>query len=535
MGELLREQARLHGGTDLLHFEDEAFTFAEVNALANRYAHSFLRIGVEPGDKVCTLMSNCPDQVFWWMGLAKLAAVHAPVNNEFRGSALVHLVESTDATVLFLDHAFAERLGQVADRLTKLTSIVFCAPGSWTPPTELTRFKLIRHEDFLASDESDVFRPASPGDPLMLLFTSGTTGPAKAVEISHNYALHSASERIWHIGLTPSDVLYSPYPLYHGAAPLCVFLPSLLLGTTAVLAPRFRASTFWDEMRRHGVTFFDFMGAVLVILFKQEPKANDADNPVRITVGIPAPGIWKEFEERFAVKVMELYGSMECCEVAWDSLDEPHRVGACGRVCEHHDVRIFDDQDVEMPQGEVGQIVVRAHEPFSQMSGYYGNPEATVEACRNLWFHTGDNGYFDEDGWLHFVDRKKDAIRRRGKNISSFEVEDAINAHPDVLESAAIGVPSEFTEEEVKVVVVPRHDSQLTIDEVVQFARNEMARYMVPRFVELVDELPKTTTGKANKNVLRAQWKNISTWDSEGGAFLSALAAQVVHKEEDDG
>lgn len=521
VGELLREQARLHGDTDLLHFQDQAFTYTEVNALANRYAHSLLKIGVEPGDKVGTLMPNCPEQVFWWMGLAKLAAVHAPVNNEFRGPGLIHLIESSDAAVLFLDHVFADQLSHVADRLTKLTSIVYRAPESWSPPPALARFKLTRHEDFLSSDESEVIRDATPGDPLMLLFTSGTTGPAKAVEVSHNYALHSASERIWHIGLRQSDVLYSPYPLYHGAAPLCAFLPALLLGTTAVLAPKFSASTFWDEMRQHGVTFFDFMGAVLVILFKQEPKPNDADNPVRVTVGLPAPGIWREFEERFDLKVMELYGSMECCEVAWDSLDEPHRAGACGRVCEHHDVRIFDEQDAELGAGHIGEIVVRAREPFTQMSGYYGGPEATVESWRNLWFHTGDNGYFDEDGWLHFVDRKKDAIRRRGKNISSFEVEDVINAHPGVLESAAVGVPSELTEEEVKVVVVPRRGSQLTIEELVDYARSEMARYMVPRFVELVDELPKTTTGKANKNALRERWKSVSTWDSEVGAYLA--------------
>lgn len=520
VGELLALQARRHPDVDLLHFEDERYSYAEVNVIANQYAHGYLRLGVEKGSIVCALLPNCPEHIFAWMGLAKLGAVHAPLNVEFRGSGLLHLIESTDATVLFLDHDYAPQVADIAELLTKVTRIVYRAPESWVPDAALRRFELISLEHFVSPVDEDVLVTARPGDPLMLVFTSGTTGPAKPVEISHGYGLHSASERIWHIGLDRSDVLYSPYPLFHGAAPLCAFLPALLLGTTAVIARRFSASTFWDEMRAHGVTFFDFMGAVLVILSKQPPRPDDADNPVRVVAGIPAPGIWREFEARFGVKVMELYGTLECCEVAWDPLEEPHRDGACGRVCEHHEVRIVDADDGEVSRGEVGEIVVRGQVPYSQMTGYYGRALDTLEVFRNQWYHTGDNGYLDEDGWLHFVDRKKDAIRRRGKNISSFEVEDVANRHPAVLESAAIGVPSELSEEEVKLLVVPREGACVDPREVVEFSRQEMPRYMVPRYVEVVDHLPKTSTGKVNKVALKESWWTATTWDSDRDSRL---------------
>lgn len=527
LGSVIEEQAARYSSKTFLAWHDERYSYEEVNRLADQYRVGLEDSGAATGETVCIMMRNCPEYVFTMFALAKLAAIETGINPESVGSALVHQLELAQPKVLVLEQSAAESVAQVASQLTTIETIIYrCAPD-WQPPTELRRFKSVSLSDFhvltVAEPRPVVDVPLDA--PCMLRGTSGTTGPSKMVEISHNYLLHLASEIVWHVGIREDDVLFSPYPLFHGQAPVCCIYPALLTGGTAAIVERFSASKFWGQIREVNATVFDYIGAALTILAKQPESPDDRNNTVRLAHGCPTPLNWRELEQRFGIKLAENYGSTEACLPAFDSLDEPHHDNSCGRVCEHHDVQIFDDLDRPLAPGDVGEIAVKPHEPFTQMTGYWRNPEATAAATRDLWFHTGDLGYLDVDGRLHFSGRKKDVIRRRGQNISAFEIESVIERDPTILEAAAIGVPSELTEEDVKVLVVPVPEVDLAPHEVLAIARRGLARYMVPRYVEIVDALPKGPSGKVNKYVLRDNWRTEDTFD-DGPVRPNAAVAE---------
>ncbi|MGD9702408.1 MAG: AMP-binding protein [Acidimicrobiia bacterium] len=349
----------------------------------------------------------------------------------------------------------------------------------------------------------------------MLLFTSGTTGRSKGCVLSHRYAVRQAELAVEHLGLRADDVLYCPFPLFHLDATVLTVMPALVLGTTAAIGERFSASRFWDEIRSFGATVFDFMGATLAILHKQPPDPRDGDNPARLGWGVPLPEFAPTFEDRFGVRLVELYGSTDVGVPIYTPLDEPRRVGSCGRPIPAYDVRLVDENDRQVDVGAVGEIVVRPNEPSLIMHGYYRMPEETLQATRNLWFHTGDLASADDDGFLYFVGRRTDSIRRRGENISAFEVEEAISLHPDVLEVAAFGVPSELSEDDVMVAVVPRPGRHVDPGELASFCESKMARHMVPRYIDIVDALPKTPTEKVEKYRLSSRGLTSTTWDRE--------------------
>lgn len=518
VGRALADRAAAGPDRTLLSFKDRRFTYADINGHANRLASGFKALGVGRGDTVCLMLPNCPEFIFVWMGLAKLGAVTVPINPEYRAEGLRHLITLSGAKILLIHAQYAAQVGEVATELTAVTRLIYLHGDADLPRGALSRLAPVPFEALAASEADEALVEVAPTDPLMLIFTSGTTGPAKAVEISHRYALNFARQMIRHVGYNESDVLYTPYPLFHTDAPILSFLPALLLGARCALGVRFSASGFWDEVRSHGATVFSFLGAVISFLWDQPPRPNDADNPARLAVGCPTPAIWPQFERRFGLKIVEVYGSTECGHVTWDPLDRPHKTGACGKPTEDYLLRIVDDDDNELPMGRTGEIVVRPTAPGMMMTRYYGDPRATAASVRELWYHTGDLGFLDQEGYLHFVSRKKDAIRRRGENISAYEIEQGIGAHPGVAEVAAIGVPSRHTEEDVKIVVQLKPGSSLSALELSEFARKRLSRQMVPRYIEFVDALPKTPTGKVNKYKLRDAWKTSATVDCDAGA-----------------
>jgi crotonobetaine/carnitine-CoA ligase len=328
--------------------------------------------------------------------------------------------------------------------------------------------------------------------------------------------------------LRHDDVLYCPFPLFHADATALTTVPALLLGATAAISRRFSASRFWDEVRHHGATVFDFMGATLAILHKAEPRPDDADNPIRLAWGVPVPEWVEDFERRFNLRVVELYGSVEASIPVTQPLHEPRVPGSCGRVTDGFELRVHDEHDEPVATGITGELVVRPMRSATILDGYFGMPEATVEAFRNLWFHTGDLGRVDDEANVFFVGRKKEAIRRRGENISAFEVEEGVLLHPDVLECAAIGVPSELTEEEVKVCVVVRPGSAVMPEDLIRHCEATLAGFQVPRYVEIVAELPKTPTGKLEKYRLLERPLTPDTWDREALAERPPLAGLVT-------
>jgi crotonobetaine/carnitine-CoA ligase len=516
LDQLLRDQAIERPDVPWLRFRSGDLSFAEVDRRVSALATGLAETGVRRGDLVPVLLPNGPEIVITWFALDRLGAVATLLNTAFRGPALVHALDLTGADLLVVDASLTDSVRAVSDGLAGLRrAVVF---GEKDDTGDLSPLEVLPAHDV----ERVGGEPPAPGhtvaDPAMVIFTSGTTGPSKGCVLSHRYAVRQAQLMIEHFGLRADDVLYCPFPLFHLDATVLTVVPALVLGTTAAIGDRFSTTGFWDEVRAFGATVFDFMGATLTMLHKSPAAPDDADNPARLAWGVPLPEFAPEFESRFGLRLVEAYGSTDAGVPIYQPRDEPRRPGSCGRAIPSYDVRVFDEDDVEVPPGVVGELVVRPLEPSLIADGYYGRPDATIESRRNLWFHTGDLVRRDEDGWFYFVGRRSDSLRRRGENISAFEVEEVVKLHPGVLDAAAFGVPSELTEDDVMVAVVARPGTSLDPVDLIAFCRERMARHMVPRYVDVIDELPRTPTEKVEKAVLRARGVTPITWDAEAAA-----------------
>ncbi|MCP3939774.1 MAG: ATP-dependent acyl-CoA ligase [Actinomycetia bacterium] len=498
---LLAERARTHTDREFLRFDSGDLTFAEVDDRTSRLAAGLASIGVEPGATVPVLMANGAEFMISLFALSRLGAVACLINTAFKGPALVHAITVTQPRTVLYDATVAANLDEVADALP--AGLVHIAVGG-------------RWEELAASSTIAISSTHEAVDPAMVLFTSGTTGPSKGCVLSHRYVLRHAELMSQHLGFLDSDVLYCPFPLFHIDATVLTVAPALVLGATAAIGERFSVSGFWPEARRFQATVFDFMGATLTMLHKAEPSHHDADNSVRLAWGVPVPDeIAGEFEQRFGLHLVELYGSTDAGIPMYHPIDRPRRPGSCGTVIDAYETQLHDQDGFEVGIGEVGELVVRPTEPSIMADGYLGMPEATLMSRRNLWFHTGDRLHRDADGYHYFVGRSADSIRRRGENISAFEVEEVVKLHPDVLDAAAFGVPSELTEEDLMVAVVPRPGRIIEPEVLVEFCTGRAARHMVPRFIDFVDELPRTPTEKVRKDVLRDRGTTPTTWDTQ--------------------
>ena len=475
-------------GRDLLRMPGRTLTFGEFDAEVNRLANGLLGAGVRRGQTVGVMLPNCPEFALLWLALLRIGSVEAPVNTAFRGTGLAHVLDLSGCRLLVIDEAYLPHLEEVRSGLARLERVV-------------TRGEL----DNLRGAAADPEVAVVEAEVAQVFFTSGTTGRSKACLFDHRYAVRQAELFCGRWRIEPGDVLFNPFPLFHIDASVLTLAPAIVSGCTAALAERFSATGFWSQVRELEASHFDFMGSTLTMLWKQPERADDADNPARVGWGVPMPDFAAGFEERFGVRLLEGYGMTDCGLPVSQPFDEPRRPGSCGRVAEPYRLEIAED----------GEILVAGEGPGLMTLGYLGMPEATAEAFRDGWFHTGDLGRLDGDGWLYFLGRKKDAIRRRGENISAFEIEEVVEAHPAVLQAAAFGVPSELMEEEVKVCLVVRPGFTLVPEELIDWCRARLARYMVPRFVEVLPELPLTPTEKVEKYRLRAAGVTPGTWDRE--------------------
>ncbi|MEN9645722.1 MAG: hypothetical protein RL238_2391 [Actinomycetota bacterium] len=510
---LLALRSVSHPDVVFLRFASGDLTFAEAAARSDRLAAGLAHAGVRAGDVVPVLLPNSVEFALTWLALCRLGAVACLVNTAFRGPALAHALGLTDAHTVVVHGSFAAQVAEVASSLPHLERAVHVGA------IEAGVLSVVLTVDWHTVAGDPATLPAHAGhratDPAMILFTSGTTGPSKGCVLSHRYTLRQAALMAEHLGFRDDDVLYCPFPLFHIDATVLTVAPALVLGTTAAIGERFSVSGFWPEVRRFGATVFDFMGATLTMLHKQPERPDDADNPVRLGWGVPVPESADDFERRFGLQLVELYGSTDAGLPMYHPVDVPRRPGSCGTVIAAYDVRLLDDDGFEVPVGEVGELVVRPNEPSLMADGYFGMPEATMRSRRNLWFHTGDLLRRDDDGYYFFVGRRTDSIRRRGENISAFEVEEVVKLHPAVLDAAAYGVPSELTEDDVMVAVVVRPGATFDAAALRAFCAERMARHMVPRYVDVVDELPRTPTEKVRKDALRERGITATTWDAE--------------------
>lgn len=499
LGALLERRARERPDHELIAMPGGvSVTYAEFDARVNRIAHGLAGQGVGRGDAVAVMLPNRLELLLVSYALKKLGALEVAVNTAFRGAALAHMAGLARPRLLVADATLVPALAEVWDRIDGVERMVVCGEGAEPPAGTRT----LSFDEVVADRDDPPRVDVRAGDLATVLFTSGTTGRSKGCALSHRYAVHCGESIVEGLGLVPDDRLYCPFPLHHLDAAFLTVVPALLLGATAAIGERFSVSRFWAELRELGATVFDFMGATLTMLWKAEPRPDDADNPARLAWGVPMPSFRRQFEERFGLALAHCYGLTDGGMVSWESpgAGEPH--GSCGRPGRLHEVAILDADGVPVPPGTVGEICLRPREPDAVMHGYHGMPEATLEAFRGLWLHTGDQGRLDEAGHLFFAGRAKDAIRRRGENISAFEVEEGVLEHPAVVECAAVGVPSALSEEDVKVFVVLRPGARLEADELRAFCRARMARHMVPEHVAFVAALPKTQTGKVEKRRL---------------------------------
>jgi carnitine-CoA ligase len=518
LGHVLEEQSAIQGERVFLDFKGTSLlSYKAFNENANRFANAFLEKGITKDTKVAVALPNCPEYLYCWFGLAKIGAVMVPVNTAQKGELLQHIIDSADAEAVITDVALLKRIGDIEAKLTKVRQIFTLG---WPGGAQAGAIGVSALDDFAdASTAAPTLVDIKHSDPMTILFTSGTTGRSKGVVMSHHYYYYAARTIGAGMSVGPDDVLYTCLPLFHVNAQVCTVLAALLFDARVAMYEHFSASTFWDEIRTSNASVFLALGAMGNILYKAPPHPDDRNNNVRLALVVPPPEDLEGFEKRFNLRVVfETFGLTEGI-VTPPAIAEPRRPGCCGRPTDGTEVRIVDDDDRMLEPNNVGEIVIRPREPYTMMSGYYKMPEETLQAFRNLWFHTGDLGYMDQEGYLYFVGRKKEAIRRRGENISAFEVEKIVNQHKSVLESAAVAVPSELSEDDVKIVVVLKEGEHILPEDLLRFCEERMAYFMVPRYVEFRSSLPKTPTQRVEKYKLQSEGNKPETWDREKAGY----------------
>ena len=488
-------------------------TYAELDVASRRWAGAFQRVGVGAEHHVATMLPTRIEAQLALLGLAWLRAIEVPVNIAHRGTLLRYTLDFADVTVLVVDATYLDRLAEVAAELPTLHTVILV--GDPTEQHSLP-FRTLSVDEFLEGVEpaADLLGP-QVYDTAALLFTSGTTGPSKAV-ISPWGVIYAIWSWVPDDAVQPGEGIYCALPMFHNSG-RSGFINALDRGGRFVFREKFSASNFLADVRSENCVIASLVGPMSAVLYATPERPDDADNPLRAIVLGPMVPDNEGFKKRFDVKVGTAYGQTETgCPISTDWDHGP--VGNCGRVRDvwpFVEARIVDEHDNELPPGEVGEFVVRAREPWGLNVGYYKMPDETVAAWRNGWFHSGDALRVDKRGNFFFIDRMKDTIRRRGENISSFEVEVATAQHPAVGEAAAVAVDVEHGDQEVLIFVVPSTDGAPDPAELHRWLQTQLPKFMVPRFIEVVDDLPRNaTTQRVIKTELRSRGVSSTTWEA---------------------
>ncbi|HEY7867778.1 MAG TPA: AMP-binding protein, partial [Methylomirabilota bacterium] len=478
--------------------------------------------------RVLGLIGNRAEAIGLMFAAVKLGAVWVPLNTGLRGAFLQHQLHNAEPRVVVVEDRLAANLRDVEPAPMSPAALIVVGDAAMPTPPALRGARRLGFAELAGlGAPAGLARPTpAPGDVAMIMYTSGTTGPAKGVLMPHGHCYLFGLGFAEATGLTPADRFFICMPLFHANALHLQLLGSLFAGAAVVVADRFRASTWLEEVRAAEATVTNGLGVIPEFIFRQPPTPRDRDHRLRLIMAIPIAAEWGEaFEARFGVPFMQGFGMTECNIVAYSRPGEPLVPGCAGHpLTEWFEVGIVDPEtDAPLPPGQTGEIVVRPRLPGCFMAGYFRMPDKTVEAWRNLWFHTGDAGRMDPAGRLHYVDRIKDCIRRRGENISSFEIEQVLNAHPAVAESAVVGikVAGAGGEDEVKACVVPAAGATVDPVALLDWCTPRMPHFAVPRFVEVMaGELAKTPTGKLQKTALRAAGVTAGTWDREAVGYV---------------
>lgn len=513
-GAILGYRAEREPGFEILTFADGTMTYGELDGRATRIANALAGLGLEKGDAVAVQLPNGPEFAALWFGVARAGLVEVPVNVGLRGDLLAYTLNQARCRAIVIAADWVTRIDAIAAELETVEHVIVVGEGG------AASLSTINFEQLLEGASTRVTTVVDPWELNMVGFTSGTTGPSKGALLSHESGFEQAYSAIATNEYEPGERFFTGFPLFHRNARDTSVLASMILdGASTVLHQGFSASRFWDTTREQGVTAFNFMGAVLLILLKQPEREDDADNPVRKGWGAPAPpDIKPAFERRFDLLLSEGYGLTETGIICSEG-PSVRRLGSCGKPLRTYAVQIQDELGNPLGPDDVGEICVRPTRPRVLFEGYCGMPEQSLEAFRGLWFHTGDRGFRDQEGWLFFVDRAKDAIRRRGENVSSWELEQVLNSHPAIAEAAVVGVPSELSEEEVLAFVRVMEGEEPAPEEILDFVQERVPHFAVPRYVDFVDSLPKNPQQRLQKFILRERGLPDTAWDRESVGY----------------
>lgn len=510
--DLFRRRVDATPGATFLRWEDQQWSYAEAWAELTRFA-AWVRSRGRPlaeRQRLASFLPNRPEAIWTWLGTLAAGATYVPLNRAHRGDLLGDMLARSGASTLVTDE---EGLAVVADSadLRQLDQVLIVGE----PPAGDTPMGL-NLRPWAEVDSSVAVEPAvvAPEDLAGLLYSSGTTGRSKAVTLTHSQISLGAAWVAWSLEMDQSDVLHAWLPLYHIAGQVDSVLPIVISGGTVALFPTFSRSRFWSQVKDVEASIFIGFSNVVELLWTLPDDVADASTTLRAGIMGKIPvELHRAFEARFGLRLYDVYGMTEIEPLALPRPGEVSPVGSCGRPRPDLDVEIHDEDGRPAGPEQSGEIVCRSRGPAVITPGYEGDPEATAEARREGWFHTADLGKIDRDGFVHFIDRRKHAIRRRGENISTWELEAQITKHPAVGECSAVGVPSPLGEDDVKVAVTATGPGALDPEDLFEWCRAKMAGFMVPRFIELLDELPRAPTGKVLKEELRSTGPG--TWDAE--------------------
>ncbi len=496
-----------------LEMSGQKFTYAQLWRKALQTAGMFQAMGVGKGDRVCLFLPNCPEYLFCWFGLSALGAISVPVNTAYKRDETAYILNDAGATALVAHEsllAVAQQAALLAPNVQHRLVAGDDPPFRSGVPGWAGFAEALSKSDVLAA------RPeVSPRDISMLVYTSGTTGNPKGVMVTHQMYVAAGQGFAHWTQATPEDRFFTCLPYYHANIQYYSTMGSLAAGATLVVVDRFSASRFWDQVRGARATVVNFIGMMMPVLAKQPESPADRQNSVRLFYGSPAasPEFLDAFQERFGTEIIVGFGMTETCYGTIERIGQPRRPRSSGQARQHPDPGFINNVRLSHPEtgvpvglNTVGEITIKNP---AVMPGYWRSEEQTLMALRDGWLYTGDLGWMDEDGFLYFVDRKKDIIRRRGENISSQEVENVIKRLPDVLDCAVLAVPSELGEDEVKVYVLPRSGATVKPEDVVHWCAEHLAYFKVPRYVEMRDDLPRTPSLRVRKDLLRQEREDL--------------------------
>jgi crotonobetaine/carnitine-CoA ligase len=526
LARLFRDRAKACADKPFLLYQGRAFSYRQAWETVNRVAGGLIAAGVEPKQHIAILMENRPEAVWLNFALAMIGAVSIPINSAARGDMLAYFLKQSDSVAVVVEEEFIERVAEVLPQCPALKFIALIPSETHPQPShrEFGNIRTIPWQDIATSAPipDNTYEPAY-SDLLHILYSSGTTGPSKGTMIANATAIRSVEKHLEYFGYDSSDVLHTCLPMFHANAINCTILPALMAGATAALSKRFSTSGFWKEINDTGATRTSMLSAMINFLWLKEPSDEERSHRLKTCLVVPTPEFSIDFEKRFNVKISSLYGIGDFGYATMLRPDDPRdKVRSAGRVLPEVALEIFDEDDQPLPRGQTGEICLRSNEPWFGRLGYYNLPAMWVKTIRNLWLHTGDRGWLDEDGYLYFAGRSKELIRRRGENISAIMVEEILRQHPAVADAAVFAVRAEYLEDEVMAAIVFRDGQYLDFREVVEFCVPRMAYFMIPRFLEMMKEFPLTPTGKVEKYKLQesAQPRLGEIWDREKSGIV---------------